>query len=141
MRPVIAVLVLAAACSHPPAKKPPPEEIPIEGPQTFAGTWLTNDDLDWFYRLIVVPDGRFALVIERGKMGVCEQRGRLAAGKGPSTFLLTLAKDTCSETGPTGGALTVSVASYTGQALTLAYLVGDNMVRRSYTRDPKSVKQ
>lgn len=141
MRPVLAVLLLAVACSHPVAKQPPPPEIPIEGPQTFAGTWLTNDDLDWYYRLIVVPDGRFALVIERGKMGRCEQQGKLVAGKGPSTFLLTLTKDSCSKTGPTGGALTISVPSYTGQALTLAYLVGDDMVRRTYTRDPKSVQQ
>jgi hypothetical protein len=141
MRLVFAALVVLAACSHGPAKKPPPEEIPIEGPQTFAGTWLTNDELDWFYRLIVMPDGRFGLVIERGKMGKCEQQGTLVAGKGPSTFILTLTKDSCSKTGPTGGALTLSVASYTGQALTLAYLVGDDMVRRSYTRDPRSVKQ
>ena len=141
MRRLFAVLVLAAACSHAPVKPPPPEEIPIEGPQTFAGTWLTSDDLDWYYRLIVVPDGRFALVIERGKMGQCEQQGKLVAGKGPSTFVLTLTKDSCSKTGPTGGGLTLSVASYTGQALTLAYLVGDSMVKRSYTRDPKSVKQ
>lgn len=141
MRPVIAALVLAVACSHAPAKQPPPEEIPVEGPQTFAGTWLTSDDLDWYYRLIVMPDGRFALVIERGKMGSCEQRGNLVAGKGPSTFVLTLTKDSCSETGATGGSLTLSVASYTGQALTLAYLVGETTVKRSYTRDPKSVKQ
>ena len=140
MRLVIASLILAA-CSHAPAKKPPPEEIPIEGPQTFAGTWLTNDDLDWYYRLIVVPDGRFGLVIERGKMGQCEQKGTLVAGKGPSTFQLTLTKDSCSKTGPTGGSLTVSVASYTGQALTLAYLVGGELVKKTYTRDPKSVKQ
>ncbi len=136
----IAAWVLAA-CAHAPAKKPPPEEIPIEGPQTFAGTWLTNDDLDWYYRLIIVPDGRFGLVIERGKMGKCEQQGKLAAGKGPSTFVLTLSKDTCSNTGPTGGSLTLSVASYTGDALVLAYLVGEEMVKKTYTRDPKSVKQ
>lgn len=141
MRSVIAASLLAAACSHAPVKKPPPEEIPIEGPQTFAGTWLTSDDLDWFYRLIVAPDGRFALVIERGKMGTCEQQGRLVSGKGPSTFVLTLTKDSCAKTGPTGGSLTLSVASYTGQGLTLAYLVGEDLVKRSYTRDPKSVKQ
>ncbi|MBL9019730.1 MAG: hypothetical protein JNL83_36400 [Myxococcales bacterium] len=141
MRPVIAVLLLAAACSTPPKKPAPPAEIPIEGPQTFAGTWLTNDDLDWLYRLIVVPDGRFALVVERGKMGSCEQQGNLVQGKSPETFLLTLTKDTCSKTGPTGGALTVSVPSYTGGALTLAYLVGDDMVKRTYTRDPRSAKQ
>jgi hypothetical protein len=141
MRPVIAVLVLAAACGPPPRKPAPPAEIPIEGPQTFAGTWLTNDDLDWFYRLVVVADGRFALVIERGKMGTCEQAGTLVQGKSPETFLLTLTKDTCSKIGPTGGALTIAVPSYTGGALTLAYLVGDGVVKRTYTRDPASVKQ
>ena len=141
MRPVIAALVLAAACSHPPAKKPPPPEIPIEGPQTFAGTWLMNDDLDWLYRFIVTPDGRVALVIDRGKMGPCEQQGVLAQGKSPPTFVMTLTKDTCSKTGPSGGSLTLSVASYTGQSLTLAYLVGNDMVKRTYTRDPKSAKQ
>lgn len=140
MRLVIAALLLAA-CSHAPAKRPPPAEIPLDGTKTFAGTWLTNDDLDWGYRLIVMADGRFALVIDRGKMGTCEQHGTLAQGKGPSTFVLTLTRDSCSESGSRGGSLALSVASYTGQVLTLAYQVGDDLVKRTYTRDPKSVKQ
>ncbi len=130
--------LLVAACGNTPPPRHAPPEIPVTGTATIAGTWLTNDEVDWFYRLLVAPDGRFELTIERGKMGTCEQRGRLAAGKGPSAFLLTLTKDSCAPDGtPLGGGLLVSVPSYTGEALTLMYLVGDTQIRRSYTRDPK----
>jgi hypothetical protein len=137
-------LVLAAvflcACSHKQPPKPPPPEIPIEGTATFAGTWLTNDDMDWYYRLTVVPDGRFALLVDRGKIGPCEQRGQLVPGKSMPTFILTITKDSCSPTGPNGGSLAVGIASYTGSSLVLAYGVGTTTVQRTYVRDPKSVK-
>jgi hypothetical protein len=139
VRLVLAAVVLCA-CSHPPAKRPPPEEIPIEGTKTFAGIWLTNDDLDWGYRLQIVADGRLVLHVDRGKLGPCDQAGRLVQGDGPSTFVLTLTKDSCSKTGPTGGQLAVGVKSYTGQQLTLAYAVGENTVQRTYQRDPQSVQ-
>ncbi|CAN5921238.1 hypothetical protein BH11MYX3_BH11MYX3_34700 [soil metagenome] len=134
----IVVCLLVVACGNKPAARHATPEIPVTGTATFAGTWLTNDEVDWFYRLIVAPDGRFGLTIERGKMGSCEQGGSLTPGKGPSAFLLTLTKDSCAPDGsPLGGSLLVSIPSYTGDALTLMYLVGETQIRRSYTRDPK----
>jgi len=139
VRLVLAAVVLCA-CSHPPAKKPPPEEIPIEGTKTFAGVWLTDDDLDWGYRLQIMADGRLLLHVDRGKLGGCDQAGQLVPGKSMPTFILTLTKDTCSKTGPTGGQLAVGVKSYTGEQLTIAYSVGEQTVQRTYQRDPKSMK-
>ncbi len=137
MRWMLVGLVIAA-CGNKPAPRHAAAEIPVTGTSTFAGTWLTNDEVDWFYRLTVAPDGRFGLTIERGKMGTCEQNGVLRQGSGPSAFLLTLTKDSCAPDGsPLGGSLLVSIPSYTGEALTLMYLVGSAQIRRSYTRDPK----
>ncbi len=130
--------VLVAACGSKPPPKHAPAQIPVNGTASIAGTWLANDEIDWFYRLSLVPDGRFALTIERGKMGTCEQRGVLTQGNGPSAFQLRLTKDSCAPDGtPLGGELLLSVPSYTGDAMTIMYLVGNTQVRRSYTRDPK----
>jgi hypothetical protein len=101
---------------------------------------LTADDLDWGYRLQIAVDGRLDLHIDRGKLGPCDQVGHLVPGKSMPTFLLTLTKDTCSRTGPTGGQLAIGVKSYTGQQLTIAYGVGESTVQRTYQRDPKSVE-
>ncbi|MBA3459251.1 MAG: hypothetical protein H0T46_04775 [Deltaproteobacteria bacterium] len=139
MRLVLAALFLCA-CAQKAKPKPPPAEIAIEGTATFAGTWLTNDDLDWYYRLTVAPDGRLDLTVDRGKLGPCEQRGQLVPGKSLPTFILTLDKDTCTETGPTGGSLAVGIASYTGNQLVLAYGVGTSTVQRTYVRAPQSVQ-
>lgn len=136
---IVSVLVAlqVAACGGKPSPRARSSEIPVTGTATLAGTWLTNDDMDWGYRLVLVPDGRFAMYIDRGKMGACQQKGRLTQGAGPSTFTLTVNTDGCNPTGATGGQLTISVPSYTGESLTLMYMVGANQVRRVYQRDPK----
>lgn len=132
------VMLVMAACGNKPAPRHADPQVPVTGAASIAGTWLTNDEVDWFYRLNLFFDGRFALTIERGKMGTCEQNGMLRPGTAGSAFLLTLTKDSCAPGGsPLGGSLAVSVPSYTGEALTLMYLVGNTQIRRSYTRDPK----
>lgn len=135
MRWVIGIL-LVAACSHPPPKHVAAAEEPVTGAASFAGTWLMNDDMDWGYRLVLVPDGRFALAVDRGKGGPCEQRGRLAQQADPKHYTLTLTKDTCGN-GAVGGALPVAIGSFTGDALTLVYSVGTTEMHRAYQRDPK----
>jgi hypothetical protein len=135
MRWPIACL-LAAACGGKPPPKHAAAQLPVEGTRSLTGTWLTNDDMDWGYRLVLVPDGRFAMLVDRGKMGHCDQKGRLVQGDGPTTFILTLTKDSCSDSGAAGGSLTVSIPSLTDEAMTLMYRVGDAEVRRVYTRDP-----
>jgi len=135
MRWVIACL-LVAACGHaPPPKVEGSGEEPVTGVETLAGTWLTNDDMDWLYRLTIVPDGRFVMSVERGKLGSCEQRGTVAHYGEGASFLLTLTKDSCSK--GEGGQLPFTIPSFTGDAMTLAYKVGTTKTKRFYTRDPK----
>ena len=139
MRWVIACL-LVAACSHPPPPKAEGSgEEPVTGVETLAGTWLTNDDMDWLYRLTIVPDGRFVMSVERGKMGPCEQRGTVAHYGEGASFMLTLTRDSCSK--GEGGQLPFTIPSFTGDAMTLAYKVGTAKTKRFYTRDPKAPRR
>ena len=137
MRWLFACLAVAA-CGHAPPPKHVAAEVSVTGVATLAGTWVTNDDMDWGYRLVLVPDGRFALAIDRGKLGHCEQRGRLAQAADPRSYTLTLTKDSCTPNGATGGSLPISIASYTGEALTISYVVGGGETRRTYQRDPNA---
>jgi len=134
MRWVIACL-LVAACGHPPPVKTEGTEEPVTGVATLAGTWLTNDDMDWLYRLTVVPDGRFVMSVERGKLGPCEQRGTIAQYGEGASFMLTITRDSCSH--GEGGSLPFTIPSFTGDRMTLAYKVGTSKTKRFYQRDPK----
>ncbi len=138
MRWVIGCL-LVAACGHAPPPKVEGTEEPVTGPETLIGTWLTNDELDWLYRLTILPDGRFVMKVERSKMGSCEQRGTIAHYGEGASFLLTLTRDTCSKS--EGGSLPFTIPSFTGNAMTLAYKVGTAKTKRFYTRDPKFPRQ
>ena len=140
MRRGLSCLVVGViGCGHP---APPPTqtatELPVTGTATFAGSWVTSDDMDYGYRLVIATDGRFAVAVDRGKLGKCEQRGKLAAGADAKSYKLTLVTDSCSPTGAGGGSLAVTIPSYTGESLTLAYTVGANETRRTYQRDPKA---
>jgi hypothetical protein len=132
MRWVIAAMFLGA-CSHPAPKRAAEPQIAVTGTASLLGTWVTTDDLDWSYRLVVVADGRFSMRVDRGKLGPCEQRGWIS-GTGP--FTLTLTKDGCSDSHAVGGALNVEVPSLTANAMTLQYAVGAQTVTRAYTRVP-----
>jgi hypothetical protein len=135
------LVIVAAGCGHPaPAPTHTATELPVTGTATFAGAWVTSDDMDWGYRLVIAGDGRFTVVVDRGKLGRCEQRGKLAAAADPKSYKLTLVTDSCSPTGAGGGSLAVTIPSYTGESLTLAYTVGTTETRRTYQRDPTATR-
>lgn len=135
-RVLLAGIVVGAACGGTTTPRPPPAEVAIEDPASFAGSWVTDGQLDWYYTLTLTPDGRLALVIDRGKMGSCEQKGRLQPADDPRTYQLVYEKNTCTpEAG--GGPFRVHVESFTGTTLTLAIGDGDAAERRTYGRDPK----
>jgi len=134
MRWVIAS-VLVAACGHAPPVKVEAEEEPVTGVATLAGTWLTNDDMDWLYRLRIGADGRFVMSVDRAKLGTCEQRGTIAQYGEGASFMLTITRDSCSNS--EGGSLPFTIPSFTGDKMTLAYKIGTAKTKRFYSRDPK----
>lgn len=109
----------------------------MAGPASIAGTWVSADDLDFGYRLVLAPDGGYLLTIDRGKMGTCEQKGGLRGGASPRSYQLAYTRDTCASVPGTGAAaVTLDVASYTGGALTVALTAEGTPLRRTYERDP-----
>ena len=138
MRWVLGCLVIAS-CAKPPPPKPPPAELEITGPASFAGSWVTDDDMDRGYNLVIDPAGKLVLTIDRGKMGRCEQKGTLEVGANPRTYRIVYTKNTCNP--DYGGTpLEIKITSFTGAQLALV-ITGDGAERRPvYARDPKSVQ-
>ncbi len=111
----------------------------MTGPASFAGTWVTDGELDWGYTLVIDPQGRYLLTIDRGKMGRCEKKGVLAQGADPRSYSLAFTKNTCEQV-PTA-TLTIKIESFTGTELALV-VTGDGTERRPiYKRDPKLAQQ
>lgn len=139
MRWVIACVVLAS-CGGPPPPKAPDPQVDVAGPESFAGSWVTDGELDWGYNLVLDAQGRYHLTIDRGKMGKCEKKGMLAQTADTKNYSLTFSKNTC-EPGVAGVTLTIRIESFTGSELALV-VTGDGTERRPvYRRDPKSVQQ
>jgi hypothetical protein len=139
MRWVMGCIVFAS-CAKPPPPKPPPAELEITGPASFAGSWVTDDDMDRGYNLVIDPTGKLVLTIDRGKMGRCEQKGTLEQGADARTYRLAYTKDTCNPPAAAPVPLDLKIASFTGAALALV-ITGDGAERRPvYTRDPKSAQ-
>lgn len=133
----LACVVFMVACGGKPPPPPKAAELEVTGPASFAGSWVTADDLDWGYTLQVEPDGKLLLTIDRGKMGRCEQKGTLQPGANPRTYQIVYAKDTCNP--DYGGTpLTLEIASFTGTVLTVAVTGAGKHTTRTYQRDPKS---
>jgi len=138
MRWVLGCLVVVS-CAKPPPPKPPPAELEISGPASFAGSWVTDDDMDRGYRLVIDQTGKLVLTIDRGKMGRCEQKGTLEAGADPRSYRIVYTKNTC-DPQYGGSPLEIKIASFTGGALALV-ITGDGAERRPvYTRDPNSAQ-
>jgi len=134
-RYLLASLVLVAGCGRPPPPKPPPAELEIRGPASFAGSWLTDGELDWYYRLSIDAEGALELAVDRGKLGACEQRGRLQPTDDPRVYTLVYEKNTCQpELG--GGPFELRVESFTGPSLRLAIVGPEGEQRRTYSRAP-----
>jgi len=138
MRWVLAAIVFASCGSPPPPKAPTPQ-VEVAGPASFAGSWVTDGELDWGYTLVIDPQGRYLLAIDRGKMGKCEKKGVLAQTSDPRNYSLVFTKNTCDQTATP--ALAIKVESFTGDELALL-VTGDGTERRPiYKRDPKLVQQ
>lgn len=131
------VIPIACGCGHAPPPRAASAEIPVTSPATIAGRWLTSDDLDWGYALEISADGRYTLHLERGKMGGCERRGRLSGKPEAGTFQLAYSKSTCDPPG-TIALVSLSVTSFTGEALAVVVTGNGTEDRRSYQRDPRA---
>jgi len=126
------VVLLVFACGHAPPK-PAAVEQPVTSIADIAGIWIASDELDWAYKLSVEPTGAIALVIDRNKMGICEQKGTLAAGSEPKSFQLTYERNECNRD-YAGAVLQMKIASFTGDALTVVITGYGSEERRTYTR-------
>jgi hypothetical protein len=129
---------IVSACGSKPTPKPPPAELEITGPASFAGRWVADDDMDFGYSLEIGADGAFLLAIDRGKLGRCEQKGTLAAGTDARSYKIAFAKNTC-DPEYAGGTIDIAIASFTGSALVVVTTFAGSALRRTYGRDPKSI--
>jgi hypothetical protein len=69
--------------------------------------------------------------IDRGKLGRCEQKGKIAASGAARAFRITYPLGECNPQA-VGIPIEMTVSSFTGDALTI--VVGDQ--RRTYARSP-----
>jgi hypothetical protein len=127
--------ILACACGHPAPPKPPPAERAVTTAADLAGSWVSSDDLDWGYRMTIGADGAIAVTIDRGKLGRCEQKGKLDAGGEAKTFTVTYAKNDCNRD-YAGAQLVLKISSFTGDALAFALTGYGSEERHIYRRAP-----
>lgn len=132
----LGVLALASGCGSKPTPKPPPAELEITGPASFAGSWVTDDDMSFFYRLTITADGQYTLVIDRGKLSRCETKGTLVGGADPRQYTIPQAQYTC-DAPATTVALDVAIRSFTGEKL----VVESSGSARTYSRAPENPTQ
>ena len=104
-----------------------------------AGHWVTSDDMDWYYALVVDSTGALDLTVDRNKLGPCEQKGTVVAGSEPGTFQLTYTKNECNRD-YAGASLVVKVPSFNGESLTLVITGEGTHETHTYKRDPKSAQ-
>jgi hypothetical protein len=133
MRAIVAV-AFAIACGHaPPPPRPAPVELPVTGPRDLAGSWVTLDAADWHYTLSIDESGAIDQVIDRRKLGRCEQKGKLAATGQPKQYQLTYDKNECNRD-YTGATLQLNVEWFTGYALVLVITGWGGEERHAYAR-------
>ena len=104
-----------------------------------AGRWVTSDDMDWSYALALDAAGTIDLVIDRNKMGRCEQKGKVAPGDAPQKFQVTYEKNECNRD-YAGAVLQLEVASFTGDSLTLVLSGFGSQEKHVFTRAPSGVQ-
>ena len=132
MRWFASVLVLFA-CSKPPPPKPPVVEKPVSSLADVAGKWVTFDDMDWGYTMTIEPSGVIDVWIDRGKIGRCEQKGKIGWGGKPGLLRVVYLKGECNPQA-VGIAFDMTVSSFTGDSLTI--VVADQS--RTYQRAPET---
>jgi len=95
--------------------------------------------MDWGYRLVIDKSGALDQVIDRGKLGRCEQKGTLAMTE-PKKFTLQLAKNECNRQYD-GGAIQFEVTSFTGDALAIGLVGYGTKEKHAYKRAPDNTPQ
>lgn len=140
MRWLLPLLIIIPACGH--APPPPPKvQVAVGGLSDLSGSYTGGNEIDWGYFLTIGDKGQFNLVVDRGKMGRCEQNGTLAAGADKQTYTMTFVKNEC-DRAHQGQPLTLHVESFTTDELVLK-TSGDGVADlRHYMRKvaPASVK-
>jgi hypothetical protein len=122
------VLVVLLGCSKPPPPKAPAAEQTADKVADIAGRWAANDELDWGYTMTIDAGGGIDVWIDRGKMGRCEQIGKIV-GKATRVFTVTYVRGECNPEA-VGIPIDMTVASFTGETLTV--VVAEQ--RRTYAR-------
>ena len=128
MRWLALVPLSLVACAHAPPPPPHPE-IPVGEAAVIKGHWLFTNEVDQTYFLAIEPDGLLHLTLDRGKMGRCEQQGKLVPA-GAQHFKITYDKDSC-EHDAVRPELQLAITSFTGDDLIIE--VGGE--HRHYKRD------
>ena len=132
MRWLLPPLIIFSGCAHAPPPPPKPE-IPVGSVADLVGKYTASNEVDWGFFLTIDKQGLMDLVIDRGKMGRCEQRGTLAAGADKQTFAIVYQRNECDRP-HTGQTLSVHVESFTGDQLVLG-IKGDGVdEHRRFTR-------
>ncbi|HSD89021.1 MAG TPA: hypothetical protein VLB44_15945 [Kofleriaceae bacterium] len=124
----LAFVALLVACGAPPARKPPPAELPADKVADLAGRWVTNDEMDFGYAMTIDAAGVIDVWIDRGKLGRCEQKGTIAA-HASRTFRVTYTIGECNPQA-VNVPIDMMIASFTGASLTV--VVADQS--RTYQR-------
>lgn len=130
---VVASACVASACGSKPTPKPPPAELEITGPESLAGRWVADDDMDFYYQLTITRDGTYSLIVDRGKLSRCEQSGLLVAGADARHYTIPQAKVTCDPV----TALSITIKSFTGTNLVVETSSEGTAQTRTYTRGPE----
>ncbi len=135
MQRVAIVLVVAlSGCGSKPTPKPPPAELEITGPESLVGRWVADDDMDFYYQLTITADGTYSLIVDRGKLARCEQKGLLVVGQDTRHYTITQPKLTCDE--PVA-AMDIGIKSFTGFQLVIETTMNGTAQTRTYTRGPE----
>jgi hypothetical protein len=132
----VAVLLVAvlSGCGSKPTPKPPPAEVEITGPESLVGRWVADDDMDFYYQLTITADGTYSLIVDRGKLARCEQKGLLAVGQDTRHYTITQPKLTCDEA---IAAMDIHIKSFTGFHLVIETTMDGTAQTRTYTRGPE----
>lgn len=127
--------LVLCACGSKPTPKPPPAELEITGPASFAGVWVADDDMSFGYRLEIGADGAYRQVTDRGKLSKCEMKGTLVAGVDARHYTIPAAQVTCD--GPAASAaIEIAITSFTSEHLVVQTSTGGDAQARTYTRAP-----
>jgi hypothetical protein len=132
----LVVVSFAIACTPPPkapAPAPPPAQLVVKSAADVAGAWIASDARGWKYTLSIDKAGPIQQIVERDKLGRCEQKGMLAPTDQPALLSISYAKNECN-LDYSGATLQVKVEAFTGDALVLVITGYGGEERHEYTR-------